>query len=54
LVRLNRYRFNGATGWYWQSNTVVNSVASGDVNDDGQKEVVTGGAILMVHAILRS
>ena len=30
-------------GWYWTSNTVINSVALGDVDNDGQTEVVTGG-----------
>ena len=30
--------------WYWTSNTVVNSVASGDVDNDGFKEIVTGGS----------
>jgi outer membrane protein assembly factor BamB len=34
----------GATGWYWNSNTAVNSIAVGDVNGDGQKEVVSGGS----------
>ena len=29
--------------WYWNSNTVVNSVALGDVDGDGQVEVVSGG-----------
>ena len=29
--------------WYWYGNTVVNSVALGDVDGDGQVEVVTGG-----------
>ncbi len=33
----------GATTWYWISNTTVNSVAVGDVDGDGQKETVTGG-----------
>ena len=31
------------TTWYWNSNTVINSVASGDVDNDGFEEVVTGG-----------
>jgi hypothetical protein len=31
------------TSWYWTSNTVVNSVASGDIDRDGFKEIVTGG-----------
>ncbi len=31
------------TTWYWTSNTVINSVALGDVDGDGQIEVVTGG-----------
>lgn len=29
--------------WYWTNNTVINSVAIGEVDDDGQVEVVTGG-----------
>jgi len=29
--------------WYWTSNTVINSQASGDVDGDGLKEIVTGG-----------
>ena len=32
------------TKWYWTSNTVINSVASGDVDKDGFKEIVTGGS----------
>jgi hypothetical protein len=42
--------WNGATlavdrliGWYWTGNTAINSIALGDVNNDGQDEVVTGG-----------
>ncbi len=31
------------TSWYWTGNTVINSVALGDVDSDGQIEVVTGG-----------
>lgn len=31
------------TSWYWTSNTIVNSVAIGDVDSDGQSEIVTGG-----------
>ena len=34
---------DGVTGWYWTDNTVINSVAVGDVDGDGQKEIVTGG-----------
>lgn len=32
------------TSWYWTSNTVINTVAIGDVNNDGQRELVTGGS----------
>jgi hypothetical protein len=31
------------TTWYWTSNTVISSVAAGDVDADGQVEIVTGG-----------
>jgi parallel beta-helix repeat protein len=31
------------TSWYWTGNTVINSVAVGDVDADGQTEIVTGG-----------
>ncbi len=43
--------FNGATlavenvkNWYWNSDTLINSVAIGDVDGDAQGEIVTGGA----------
>ncbi len=29
--------------WYWTSNTGIESVAIGDVNGDGNTEIVTGG-----------
>ncbi len=29
--------------WYWTGNTTINSVALGDVDGDGQVEIVTGG-----------
>ena len=29
--------------WYWTSNTVIYSVAVGDVDDDSEAEIVTGG-----------
>lgn len=42
--------FSGATlalenivTWFWTSNTEIRSVAVGDVDSDGQKEIVTGG-----------
>ena len=42
--------WNGATltlenvkTWYWTSNTVIYSVAVGDVDDDSKAEIVTGG-----------
>jgi hypothetical protein len=31
------------TSWYWHGDTSINSVAVGDVDDDGQTEIVTGG-----------
>jgi parallel beta-helix repeat protein len=31
------------TTWYWVDNTTINSIAIGDVNGDGQSEIVTGG-----------
>jgi hypothetical protein len=30
--------------WYWTSDTQISSVAIGDVNGDGQNEIVTGGS----------
>jgi hypothetical protein len=30
--------------WYWNDDTVINSVVKGDVDDDGDVEVVTGGS----------
>ena len=43
--------WNGATGalknvrtWYWVDNTVINSMALGDVDNDGDVEIVTGGS----------
>jgi hypothetical protein len=42
--------WNGATlavkkvqTWYWGGNTTIQSLAIGDVDGDGQKEIVTGG-----------
>ena len=29
--------------WYWTGNTVINSVGIGDIDGDGQIELVTGG-----------
>lgn len=31
------------TTWYWTGNTALNSVAIGDVDGDGQTELVSGG-----------
>ncbi len=31
------------TTWYWTSNTAIKSVATGDVDADGQAEIVSGG-----------
>ena len=31
------------TTWYWSGNTTISSIAVGDVNGDGQVEIVTGG-----------
>jgi hypothetical protein len=30
--------------WYWSLNTVINSIAVGDVDADGEAEIVTGGS----------
>ena len=30
--------------WYWTSNTTINSVAIGELNNDFSSEIVTGGA----------
>jgi parallel beta-helix repeat protein len=37
------FTLESVTSWYWTNNTVVNSVAVGDVDGDSQKETVTGG-----------
>jgi hypothetical protein len=29
--------------WYWTNNTLINSIAEGDVDDDGKIEIVCGG-----------
>ncbi len=29
--------------WYWTDNTKIESVVKGDVDGDGQEEIVTGG-----------
>jgi hypothetical protein len=34
----------GVKSWYWTSDTYINSVAVGDVDNDGSVEIVTGGA----------
>jgi hypothetical protein len=33
-----------STSWFWTSDTNVAAVATGDVNGDGQNEIVTGGS----------
>jgi parallel beta-helix repeat protein len=38
------FKLENSTSWFRTSNTVVNFVASGDVNGDGQVEIVTGGS----------
>ena len=35
--------FERVTAWFWTGNTTINSVAVGDVDDDGKMEIVTGG-----------
>ena len=35
---------NRLTSWYWTSNTEINSVEIGDINGDGNVEIVTGGS----------
>jgi hypothetical protein len=35
--------FENVAVWYWTDSTSINSVAVGDVDDDGQQEIVTGG-----------
>ena len=36
--------YERSTNWLWGSNTQVSAVAVGDVNADGNDEIVTGGA----------
>jgi hypothetical protein len=36
--------FENVAVWYWTSNTRIYSVAVGDVDSDGQAEIVTGGS----------
>ena len=43
VVYFERLGLEDLTSWYWTSNTVIKSVVSGDVDNDGFKEIVTGG-----------
>jgi hypothetical protein len=39
-----KYALEDLQFWYWGDDTVINSVARGDVDGDGEVEVVTGGS----------
>jgi hypothetical protein len=43
ITLTSTFDLKGLKSWYWTSNTGINSVASGDVDNDGSKEIVTGG-----------
>ena len=43
ITLTSTFGLKSLTTWYWTSNTQINSVASGDVDNDGFKEIVTGG-----------
>ena len=43
ITLTSTFGLKGLTSWSWTSNTIINSVASGDVDNDGFKEIVTGG-----------
>ena len=43
---------DGLTSWYWTGDTEINSVKMGDVDDDGQVEIVTGGYYGMALVML--
>jgi hypothetical protein len=43
LETVSGLSLEGANTWYWNGYTTISSVAGGDVDGDGQMEIVTGG-----------